>query len=124
MSLPVKYKTKKLITKRHNLETDFELKNHYAHNDNTRLINKDICRLEKIIQTEKHTNCIGYVLLLTNDIYYKKSINKITGNHHNAILEKFNNHDPFEYLLIEITNNMSNQKYFWVTANNVFLFTI
>lgn len=103
--MELKYKTKKLITKRHNLETDFELKNHYAHNDNIRLIDKDICRLEKIIQTEEHTSCIGYVLLLTNDNFYHENMNAIIKNRYSVTLEEFNNHAPFEYLLIEITNN-------------------
>lgn len=102
--IELKYKTKKLTTHRHKLNTDFELKSHYAHNDNVRLLNKDICRLEKIVKTEKHT-CIGYVLLLTNDKYYEENINQITENQHKITLEKFKNHDPFKYLLIEITNN-------------------
>ena len=58
----LKYKTKKLTTKRHDLETDFELKSHYAHNDNINLINNDIQRLEQIIQKENNKNCIGYFI--------------------------------------------------------------
>lgn len=119
--IELKYKTKSVKNvKRFGLD-DLKLNDHSAYYDNRFYVYRDVAKLEDVVSKKK--NRIGYVLFLTNEKKYQNENNKnfplssqiIKGkyphrsydeifiqNNYNFEWHEFKNHDPFEYLLIEI----------------------
>ncbi len=119
--IELKYKTKSVENVKRFGLNDLKLNDHSAHYDNRFYVYRDVAKLEDVVSKKK--NRVGYVLFLTNEKKYQNENNKnfplssqiIKGkyshrsydeifiqNNYNFEWHKFNNHDPFEYLLIEI----------------------
>lgn len=101
--IELKYKTKKeKINCSDNSDVFYNLKNQGAYPESLFRFRRDIFRVEKI--KEKYSSSVGYVLLLTNDDYYRSSVKENTFASGYSINSTIDSTDPgWDYSSMDMT---------------------